>query len=89
MAQRTIIEPQYVVMAAVEWSADMIPLAAMEMQGIANDFAIYWTEHNHRIFGRSFSAGVYEGKTGKLLIGYRDGEIIYKEKHEKTCLYPQ
>lgn len=83
MAQRIIIEPRYIVMAAVEWSADLMPLAAMEIQGIADDFAIYWTENHHRIFHRTYSAGVYDAITGKLLTGYRNGEIIYKQKPRK------
>lgn len=82
MAQRAMIEPRYIVMAVMEWSADMIPLAAMEMQGIADDFAIHWTKEHHEIFHKTCSAGVYDGITGKLLTGYRNGELIINNQRK-------
>ena len=84
-----IIKQNYVVMAQEEWSADPVPIIAAEWEGIANQFAIYWTESNHRTFGRISQAGVYDGRTGELITGYRNGEIIFKAKRLKKGLYPQ
>lgn len=71
-----IIEGKYIVAARSEWTSEMIPLIASDFSGIAEQFAAYWTQENHQIFHRPTTAGVYDGKTGQLLIGYRDGERI-------------
>lgn len=81
MAQ-TVIKSNYIVMAKEEWCPDMTPLIAAEFRGIAEQFAAYWTETNHKIFRRTCQAGVYDGQTGQLLTGYKDGQIIINNQRK-------
>lgn len=76
--ETAVIEINYIVMSKEEWSSEMIPLIAAEYRGIAEQFAIYWTESTHKTFNRTSQAGVYDAHTGELLTGYKNGEIIKK-----------
>lgn len=71
-----IIKQNYIVAASSEWTAEMVPLIAADFQGIAEQFAQYWTKETYRIFQKPCQAGVYDGKTGILLTGYRNGERV-------------
>lgn len=71
-----IIAQNYIVAASSEWTAEMVPLIAADFQGIAEQFAQYWTRETYRIFRKPCQAGVYDGKTGQLLTGYKNGERI-------------
>lgn len=67
---------KYIVEVPAEWTSDMVPLIAADYQGIAEWFAKWWTWENFRIFKTASKAGVYDAKTGKLLVGYVNGERI-------------
>lgn len=75
---------KYIVASGAEWTTDMIPLIAADFQGIAEQFAEYWTKENFRIFGKPSSAGVYDGRTGKLLTGYKNGQKIPIDGAQKS-----
>lgn len=93
MAETVIKEPvikqNFVVMSKEEWTAEMVPLIAAEFRGIAEQFAAYWTETHHNLLGRNSIAGVYDGITGELLNGYRNGtEIIgIRRKRKRRSLH--
>lgn len=78
----TVIKSNYIVMSKEEWSAEMIPLITAEFRGIAEQFAAYWTETTSKTFDRNSQAGVYDGHTGELLTGYRNGEIIIRSRRK-------
>ena len=79
-----IIKQNYIVAASSEWTAEMVPLAAMDSQGIAEQFARWWTEDTWRIFRKSCQAGVYNGQTGKLITGYKNGQKIPIDGTQKS-----
>lgn len=71
-----VIKQNYIVAASSEWTPEMIPLAAMDSQGIAEQFAEWWTKDTFRIFRKSCQAGVYDGQTGQLITGYKNGQKV-------------
>lgn len=67
---------RYIVEAPADWTSEMVPLIASDFQGYAEWFAEHWTRENFRIFQTTSKCGVYDAETGRLIVGYQNGEKI-------------